>query len=78
MITMNCFYGVVDQWKALNVIPTGVIVRNSHNRKLPTRAAFVTAENSSPGLVEKSCAIVIITTQARLVNKEKLKNVNYI
>ena len=55
------------------LFPAGTVARRFHSQKRPTGAGFVPAQNSSSDLVERSCAIAIITTQVHLVNTEKLR-----
>ena len=53
MMIMNCFCGMADRRKVLNLIPAGTIVRDPHHRESPTRRkqGLELAQNLSSGLV---------------------------
>ena len=67
MKMMNCFCGMVDQWKAFSLISS----RDHCQRSSPSRisdmprAGFEPAQNLSSGLVELSCAVGITITPRR-------------
>ena len=59
----NCFYGMVDQWKVSTLFPARIIARDPHHfQSDKLQAGFEPAQDLSSGLVEWSCAVVIITT----------------
>ena len=64
---LNCFCGMVDRRKAFSLISSrDHCQRSSPSRISDTpRAGFEDAQNLSSGLVEWSCAVVIITTPRR-------------
>ena len=67
IMMMNCFCGMVDQRKALNLISKW----NHYQRSSPSRisdmprAGFQPTQSLSSGLVEWSCPVVITTTPRR-------------
>ena len=67
MMMMNCFFGMVNRWKAFNLISS----RNYSQRSSPSgisdtpRVRFKLAQNLSSGLVEWSSARMITTTPGR-------------
>ena len=73
IMMMNCFCGMVDQRKALNLISKW----NHYQRSSPSRISdmprtgFQPTQSLSSGLVEWSCPVVITTTPRRHKNKTK-------
>ena len=67
LMVMNCFCGMVDRQKAFRLISSREhCQRFSPSRISDTsRAGFEPAQTMSLGLVEWSCAVVIITTPRR-------------
>ena len=65
-IMMNCFYGMVDQRRALTPYFQPRPFRDSHHHKSPTpQTGFEPAQNLISDFVEWSFAVVITTTQRR-------------
>ena len=64
---LKCFCGMVDRWKAYNLISSrDHCQRSSPSRTSDTeRARFEPAQNLSSGFVEWSCAAVLTTTPRR-------------
>ena len=59
---MNCFCGMVDQWKGLTLFPAGPIVRDSHHHESDTpQVGFEPALNLSSGFDKWSCTVLITT-----------------
>ena len=77
---MNCFYGMVNQRKALSLICS----RHHCQRFLPAqisdtlRAGFEPAQNLSSGFAESSCAVVITTTLLHHGSNAPTYNLSYL
>ena len=76
LMMMNCFCGMVDRRKAFSLISSrDHCQRSSPSRISDTpRAGFEPAQNLSSGLVELSCAVVIITTPRCHCIKRRINN----
>ena len=57
MMMMNCFFGMVDQRRCSALFPAGTISRNPHHH----RSLTCWEQDLNEGLIECSCAVVIMT-----------------
>ena len=64
MMVVNCFCGIVDQWRVFSLVSSwGHCQRSSPSRISDTLwTVFEPTQNLSSGFVEWSCAVVITTT----------------
>ena len=64
VITMNCFCGMVDQWKAFSLFSSRDHCQRSSPSQISDKpqARFQPVQNLSSGFVEWSSAVVITTT----------------
>ena len=68
MMIINCFCGMVDQWKAFSHISSQDHCQRSSPSKITDmlQAGFEPAQKLSSGFVEWSCVVVITTTHQSL------------
>ena len=68
MVMVNCFCDIVDRRKTFSLISSQDHCQRSSPSRIPDmqRAGFEPAQNLSSGLVELSCAVVIMATVNKL------------